>query len=345
MDGPQRIATVPEHARFCLACDGPVGRGRDGRPGRERGVCPWCRAPFDLTPALAPGVVLDGTRASYRVREPWRPGSRGWVYLADVVRPGHADDGATVVLTRLEGPEGPAAGALAVTEPEVLVDLSVPGLVDARDVAVAAEPGGRSRHLVLERVQGERLDATRPLDPAVALDAVVAVAAPLAALHGRGLLHADVTPANLVAGPAGVTLMDLGSVRRVGDRTSDVWGTDGFLAPEIAPGATGPSVASEVYALGRTLAVLAIDFDHTRNDAMRLPDPERAPLLAAHPALARLLARATAPDPGERHPDVAAFAAEARSVRAGVAPGGHHPGTAPAPRDGSDGRPGGGAAT
>ena len=107
MDGPQRIATVPEHARFCLACDGPVGRARDGRPGRERGVCPWCRSPYDLTPALAPGVVLDGARASYRVREPWRPGSRGWVYLADVVRPGHPDHGTPVVLTRLEGPEGP----------------------------------------------------------------------------------------------------------------------------------------------------------------------------------------------------------------------------------------------
>jgi hypothetical protein len=345
MDGPQRIATVPEHARFCLVCDGPVGRGRDGRPGRERGVCPWCRSPFDLTPALAPGAVLDGARASYRVREPWRPGSRGWVYLADVDRPGHPDDGTSVVLTRLEGPEGPAAGTLAVTEPEVLVDLTVPGLVDARDVAVAAEPAGPSRHLVLGRVEGERLDAVRPVHLATALDAVIAAAEPLAALHARGLLHADVTPANLLAGPGGTTLMDLGSVRRVDDRTSDVWGTDGFLAPEIAPGGDGPSVASEVYALGRTLAVLAIDFDHTRVEALRLPDPARAPLLAEHPPLARLLARATAPDPGTRHPDVPAFAAEARSVRAGVASDGHRRAVAPAPRDGSDGRPGGGAAT
>ena len=345
MDGPYRGATVPEHARFCLACDGPVGRGRAGRPGRERGICPWCRSPFDLTPALVPGDRLDGGRGSYRIREPWRPGSRGWVYLADVVGPGGEANGAPVVLTRLEGPEGVAAGELAVREPEVLVDLAVPGLVAARDVAVGAEPAGPSRHLVLDRVPGRRLDADRPLDPATALDVVLAVCSPLTALHTRGLLHADVTPANLLAAPSRVTLMDLGSMRRRDDRTSDLWGTTGFLAPEITPGGAGPEVASEVYALGRTLAVLLLDFDHTLAYAMRLPEPARAPLLAEQPGLARLLSRATAPDPDDRHPDVAAFAAEADTVRAQLRATGHDHAELPVPRRGRDGDHGGGAAT
>lgn len=347
MDGPRRGATVsgarerpvvPEHARFCLACDGPVGRSRAGRPGRERGTCPWCRVPFDLTPALRAGDVLAGDRGTYRVVEPWRPGSRGWVY--------RAEDGAgePVVLTRLEGPEGVAAGELAVREPEVLVALDVPGLVAARDVARAREAAGPSRHLVLEPVDGERLDGDR-LDPAAALDAVVGACAPLAALHARGLLHADVTPANLLAGPGGVTLMDLGSVRRRDDRTSDVWATEGFVAPEVAPGGAGPSVASDVYALGRTLAVLLFDFDHTRSHALRLPEPSRVPLLAARPRLAALLRRATATEPADRHRDVEAFGVEARAVRAEHGANGHDRAWAPAPRRDGDGRDGGGAAT
>lgn len=326
MDGPQRTATVPEHARFCPACDGPVGRSRAGRPGRERGVCPWCRAAYDLTPALGPGAALTGERDRYRVRTPLEPGARGWLYLADA-----EDARATVVLTRLEGPEGPAAGALAVTEPEVLVDLAVPGLVRALDVAVAAERDGPSRYLVLEHVDGRRGDGGARPAPADALDAVLAVTGPLSALHRRGLLHADVTPGNLLTGPAGTTLMDLGSVRRVGDRTSDVWGTTGFLAPEITPGGLGPSVASDVYALGRTLAVLLVEFDHTLSHAMRLPDPVEAPLLAERPDLDGLLRRATAPDPADRHPDVGAFAAHARAVRAGLGPAAPGTPTTPVP--------------
>lgn len=361
MDGPHRDATVPEHARFCPACDGPVGRGRGGRRGRERGVCPWCRFPYDLTPALGPGDLAEGTRGRYRVREPLRAGSRGWLYLADPVT-GPATEGAgsaagPVVLTRLEGPEGPAAGELAVREPEVLIGLAVPGLVRARDVAVVeapaepetkrsgARPPGASRHLVLDHVPGRRFDTDRPLTPAAALDAALAATGPLAGLHARGLLHADVSPANLLAGPAGVTLMDLGSVRRREDRTSDVWATTGFLAPEIAPGAQGPSVASDVFGLGRTLAVLLWEFDHTRAYALRLPEPADAPLLAAVPSLARLLARATDPDPRARHADMAEFAADVRTARADLDASGHHGAQGPVLAGDRAGHVGGGAAT
>jgi serine/threonine protein kinase len=223
-----------------------------------------------------------------------------------------------VVLTRLEGPEGRAAGDLAVDETEVLLALDVPGLVRARDVVTADEPGGTARHLVLDHVPGVGLDALReagPIQPAEALDAVVQAAGVLAGLHRQGLLHTDVTPANLRRGPDGVTVMDLGSLRRLDDRTTDVWGTTGFLAPEICPGGAGPSVASEVYGLARTVAVLIADFDHLRSRALRLPDPATTRVLADNPALTRLLCRATDPDPAGRHPDVSTFAAEAAAVR------------------------------
>lgn len=322
---PATAPVVPEQARFCRACDGPVGRGRAGLAGAEHGACPWCGATFDLRPARRVGEVVDGEHGRYRITAALLHGSRGWVYAA-----ADLDTEAPVVLTRLDGPEGPAAGELAVTETHRLLDLDVPGLVRARDVVTAEEPandvpgtGGdsgtirRARHLVLDRVEGVGLDTVRaagPLPPADAIDAAIRAAGVLASLHGRGLLHTDVTPANLRRGPHGVTLMDLGSLRRADDRTSDVWGTTGYLAPEIAPGGAGPSVASEIYGLARTVAVLVADFDHRRSFALRLPDPERTTALAENPGLTALLTRATDPDPSARHADVTAFATEATEV-------------------------------
>lgn len=302
---------VPEQARFCARCDGPVGRGRSGRPGPERGTCPWCGARYDVRPDVAVGTELRGRAGRYSVRAPLVRGARGWSYTAT-----RLGDGALVVLGRLDGPEGAAAGELAVTETEVLLALDVPGLVHARDVVRADGRDGPVRLLVLDHVTGEPLSARRPCPPAEALDAVIGAVAPVAALHAHGLLHADLNPNNLLAGPDGITVLDLGSVRRITDRHSDVWATTGFVAPEIHPGGPGPSVASEVFALGRTLAVLLADFDHLRNHALRLPDPAGVPVLRDDPDLVALLTRATDPDPARRHRSVEAFAAEARRVRA-----------------------------
>jgi len=315
---------VPEQARFCARCDGPVGRGRSGRPGPERGVCPWCGARYDVRPDIAVGTELAGGAARYRVRAPLARGARGWSYTGTRVA-----DGALVVLARLEGPDGPAAGALAVTETDVLLELDVPGLVRARDEVRADGRDGPVRLLVLDHVTGESLSGHRPCPPAEALDAVLGAVPAVAALHARGLLHADLNPSNLLTGPDGITVLDLGSVRRATDRRSDVWATTGFVAPEIHPGGPGPSVASEVFALGRTLAVLLADFDHQRRHVLRLPDPACVPVLRDDPDLVALLTCATHPDPAHRHRSVEAFAAEARAVRARYGPDRTDPGARP----------------
>ena len=53
MDPP----VVAEDKRFCSVCGSPVGRARDGSPGRTKGFCPKCRTPFDFDPKLAPGAL------------------------------------------------------------------------------------------------------------------------------------------------------------------------------------------------------------------------------------------------------------------------------------------------
>ena len=73
-------------------------------------------------------------------------------------------------------------------------------------------------------------------------------------LHARGWAYCDFKPDNVMQTEERLELIDLGAVISMDDRTSPIYGTLGYQAPEIAE--TGPTVATEVYTAGRTLAVL-----------------------------------------------------------------------------------------
>ena len=53
MKNPQ----VPEEKRNCPNCGAPVGRSRDGQPGRTEGFCPKCGNAFSFT-KLQPGDLV-----------------------------------------------------------------------------------------------------------------------------------------------------------------------------------------------------------------------------------------------------------------------------------------------
>src|SRR5262249_28288540 len=94
-------------------------------------------------------------------------------------------------------------------------------------------------------------------------------------------------------------LIDLGAVRRIGDDQSVLFGTPGFEAPELA--AQGPSIASDLYTVGRTLAVLSFDFaGFSRRYRERLPEPGEVEFLAREESYHRFLRRATHPEPRHR---------------------------------------------
>jgi serine/threonine-protein kinase PknG len=86
-----------------------------------------------------------------------------------------------------------------------------------------------------------------------------------------------------------------------------MFGTPGYQAPELAT--AGASIGSDLYTVGRTLAVLSFDFDgfSTRN-ADRLPDPGEVELLGREESYYRFLRRATHPDVRHRFRSAAEMA-------------------------------------
>jgi serine/threonine-protein kinase PknG len=286
-------AVVPESSRYCAVCDAAVGRGRDGRPGRTEGFCPQCGTRFSFIPTLRSGDLVAG---QYEILGALAHGGLGWVYLA---RDRKVRD-RWVVLKGLLNTGDAAALAAADAEQGFLAQLVHPRIVRIYNV-VTGDDG--ATYIVMEYIGGRSLKAMRdprePMAPEQALAYVLEVLPALSHMHERGLLYCDFKPDNVVQTGTDVTLIDLGAVRRMDDPGGDVWGTVGYQAPEISPEGAGPSVASDVYTVGRTLAVLVATFDFHRSMRDRLPDPHDAPALA-HEPLRRLLTRATHPDPARR---------------------------------------------
>jgi serine/threonine-protein kinase len=110
----------------------------------------------------------------------------------------------------------------------------------------------------MELVEGVPLDAQLaggPLPWRFAVEVCAHVAAALAAVHARGLVHRDVKPANIMLTSSGAKVVDFGISAVAGDTSEgpgQVYGTPAYLAPERLDG--GPAdAASDVYALGLVL--------------------------------------------------------------------------------------------
>src|SRR6185312_10275298 len=82
------------------------------------------------------------------------------------------------------------------------------------------------------------------------------VASALATAHARGVVHRDVTPANVMLTGSGAKVVDFGISALIGQRDAapdgSLLGTPAYLAPERLTGGQ-VSPAADVYALGLLL--------------------------------------------------------------------------------------------
>ncbi len=114
-------------------------------------------------------------------------------------------------------------------------------------------PDGRVA-VVMPHLLGGAVDALvrarGHLSPGEVVTVLAPVASALGRLHDLGVVHGDVSPGNVLLDLDGRPLLaDLGLGHVVGDVSPGVWGTDGYVAPEVLIGAD-PAPASDVYALG-----------------------------------------------------------------------------------------------
>ncbi len=292
-------AEVAEAKRFCASCGEPVGRAKGNRKGRLQGFCPNCRTRFDFVPKLSAGDLVGG---QYEVAGAIAHGGLGWIYLARDT----AVSGRWVVLKGLLNSGDEAAMAAAVAERRFLAEVQHPQIVEIYNFASHEGAGYTVMEYVggpsLKNILKDRKEAAGQPDPLPVTEAIGYVLAVLPAfryLHGKGLVYCDFKPDNLIQVGDDVKLIDLGGVRRVDDPEGDIYGTVGFQAPEVPT--EGVSFASDLYTIGRTLAVLTMDFrGYTSTYVDTLPDPVEHPALRDNEPFLRFLRKACAPHPDDR---------------------------------------------
>ncbi len=303
MKNPQ----VPEEKRNCPNCGAAVGRSRDGQPGRTEGFCPKCGNAFSFTPKLQPGDLVAN---QYEVAGCLAHGGLGWIYLAK----DHNVSDRWVVLKGLLNTGDKDALAVAIVEKQFLAQVEHPLIVEIYNFVTHEDAG----YIVMEYVGGtslkqilkDRMRANNgkfdslPVDQALAY--ILEILPAFSYLHDLGLIYCDFKPDNLIQVGDAVKLIDLGGVRRVDDQESAIYGTIGYQAPEVAQ--VGPTVASDIYTIGRTCVVLMTEFrGYQTKFVASLPPVDETPLFATHDSLYRLLSKACAADPADRFASVDEF--------------------------------------
>jgi eukaryotic-like serine/threonine-protein kinase len=174
--------------------------------------------------------------------------------------------------------------------------------------------------------------ARGPLPVGEAVEIAEQIAAGLARAHGRGIVHRDVKPANVIVAPDGrVKLVDFG-IAKLADqsrltRAGTTVGTAGYMSPEQLHGEE-PDPRTDVWSLG--VVIYEMVTGHSPFEAESETETVKAILRRAQqpmavlrpgvpPALERIVERALAKRLEDRTASMDAMSAELRRLAAGLA--------------------------
>jgi serine/threonine-protein kinase PknG len=269
-------AKVPENKRFCAGCNTAAKR--------DKGFCTKCGQKYNFVPSLAPGDVVGG---QYEVKGAIAYGGLGWIYLGfDNLLSRY------VVLKGLLNSEDAASAAVALAERQFLAAVKHPNIVGIYNFVTHDAEG----YIVMEYVGGKTLKEIRKergtLPVAEAIAYIHRVLGAFACLHQLGLVYCDFKPDNVMLEGDDIKLIDLGGARKIDDPDGDIYGTIGYAAPEAGE---GPTMVSDLFTIGRTLAVLVTNISgFSTEHQYTLPSAQSDPVFSKQESLYRFLLKATA---------------------------------------------------
>jgi serine/threonine-protein kinase PknG len=273
---------VPVNKRFCAGCNELVKR--------DRGFCTKCGQKYSFIPSLVAGDVIG---EQYEIKGAIAYGGLGWIYLGfDRFLPRY------VVLKGLLNSEDASSAAVALAERQFLAAVKHANIVGVYNFVTHANEG----YIVMEYVGGKTLKEIRkergllPVSEAIAY--IHRVLGAFGYLHQQGLVYCDFKPDNFMVEGGDIKLIDLGGARRVDDLDGDIYGTIGYAAPEAG---AGPTIVSDLFTIGRTLAVLITNIPgFSRENEFTLPSAQSDPIFSQQESLYRFLLKSTAMDPDDR---------------------------------------------
>jgi serine/threonine-protein kinase len=264
--------------------------------------------------------ILDGR---YRLDEIIGQGGMATVYRARDLR---LNRPLAAKVMRPQAGLSEAVQADFLREARIIARLNHPNVVALHDAGIT--DGGRP-YLIMELLPGTTLRdrlSQGPLPVEEALRVALGVAAALDTAHGRGILHLDVKPENILFDGSGTPkLSDFGISHSLAEEPSrtknSLFGTAAYLAPEQVR--NGPLDArADVYGLGLLLyEMLAGARPFWGETPMQqatqrlVVDPPALKDLnpAVTPALSRVVMRALERDPARRFGSMADFALALRN--------------------------------
>ncbi len=202
------------------------------------------------------GPLAGELIGQYRVIEQLGQGGMGTVYRVEHAALGRHS--ALKVLRKKVIARDPSAAEKFLREARTAARIRHTNIVDVLDFGHL--PDGRP-YFIMELLDGESLGARvarGPLPPLEVISIARQLANALAAAHDRGVIHADVTPANafVLHDSLHVKLLDFGLAQLAGESAADnpdfVVGTPSYISPEQLRG-HGATERSDQYGLGAVL--------------------------------------------------------------------------------------------